>query len=264
MNESDLLTPWCFEMCERKKEGVVEGHSDNTKVEVFKAANRLMPMVSFWEHGKDSGSGGLGLLIQETFFKRFQYFSWDVISPLQCGRLTMIGREGWLDIYVVYADSRGFEHRKPLYNNLKTKMRPQHQTTSYMMGDWNFATCHYDRIFNPSYQHTGDNDKEEAKHFLNLLAKPCGFRELQQEEYTFHGVRRDGTRVLIAFIPIPTSPMCKTKTSHALEQITSRAYLTTPQLLSLLPPNTSVITLILSPIGSANIQIGINYARPSA
>ncbi len=54
--------------------GVVEGHSDNTKVEVFKAANRLMPMVSFWEHGKDSGSGGLGLLIQEAFFKKFQYF----------------------------------------------------------------------------------------------------------------------------------------------------------------------------------------------
>ncbi len=51
--------------------GVVEGHSDNTKVEVFKAASRLMPMVSFWEHGKDSGSGGLGLLIQEAFSRSF-------------------------------------------------------------------------------------------------------------------------------------------------------------------------------------------------
>ena len=55
------------------------------------------------------------------------------------------------------------------------------------MGDWNFATCHHDRIFHPTYQYTGDNDKEEAKNFVNLLAKPCGFRELQQEEYTFHG-----------------------------------------------------------------------------
>ncbi len=167
--------------------GVVEGHSDNAKIEVFKAASRLVPMVSFWEHGRDSGSGGLGLLIQEAFFKKFQYYSWDIISPLQCGRLTLIGREGWLDIYVVYADSRGFEHRKPLYNNLKAKMRPQQQAVSYLMGDWNFATCHYDRIFNPSYQYTGDNDKEEAKHFVKLLAKPCGFRELAQEEYTFHG-----------------------------------------------------------------------------
>ena len=32
--------------------GVVEGHSENTKVEVFKAANRLMPMVPFGNTGK--------------------------------------------------------------------------------------------------------------------------------------------------------------------------------------------------------------------
>ena len=121
--------------------GVNEAHIDPEKCATFQEYHKLTPTYNFWlqgynDHGTASGvDGGLGILLTKAFAHRFTHFSTCDVLNGRCLRLTLMGPQGTLDLYTVYADCKHESERVKMYYELQKIISPQQEALTILMGD---------------------------------------------------------------------------------------------------------------------------------
>ena len=149
--------------------GVGKAHVDTEKCAVYNATNSHEPSYNFWLSGEGGGDGGLGILITKKFAEQFTHFGVTEVSAQRCFRLTLVGPQGTLDLYSVYANPYSRAHRVQMYHDIKKVMRPQQERLTILIGDWNFVESDVDRINNTSQLYTGHSNVDEAKEFNRIV-----------------------------------------------------------------------------------------------
>ena len=166
-----------------------EVHGTPGKAEAY----QLPPgTTAHWSHLSTSRAG-IGLLVTNTFTKRFLPFQtgdWTELEPGRIGRLRLRGVEGNLDIYSIYlttgeSPTEDAAARARSLHILNHHLAPKSTTLSIISGDWNFVTKEHDRWCHSSRQWTGGKDHTEAKNAHKNFLDPQGLFELQQENCTY-------------------------------------------------------------------------------
>ena len=162
---------------------------------------------SWWSPGPSTASAGVGITVQQSLLDRFDKNpKWEVIMPGRAAVLRLDGKDGSLDIFVVYfhtgsTPSEADLHeagipqnshaascaglREALRHRLAAKVRPQDQTLSFIGGDFNFVVEERDRFCLPTATPTGQRDLRETSAWKNHVEQRHQLHELYQPAMTY-------------------------------------------------------------------------------
>ena len=141
----------------------------------------------FHSHGSTSVAG-VGILVDEQFLQRFEKPKsnrLEEIIPGRVGALRLAGKEGRIDLVVVYATTGDAQHeRAELRDKLSRSLVPPTQALTVVAGDWNYVSAEEDRYSLDPVSWTGDRQSREEDHFQHVLGSPFSLIEFEQQEYT--------------------------------------------------------------------------------
>ena len=104
----------------------------------------LFPSCAIFSSGISQHTGGIAVVVKESFLKRFSHQQWQILVPGRVGILHLDGNEGSISIVAVYLDPSS-----------KQSQRKHRELISWVLdssrhlviaGDFNFVTSEHDRI----------------------------------------------------------------------------------------------------------------------
>ena len=132
--------------------------------------------------------GGVAILVSYRLLDKFDPIpgeAWRETEPGRVATLTLRGPEGNLDLTVVYLYTGG--HRRERHES-RTKIaqhiKRRDQALTVIAGDFNYTTDERGRANMEEGQWTGEEGGTEERSFVDLIGRPNGVHEAEQEEYT--------------------------------------------------------------------------------
>ena len=163
--------------------------------------------TSWWSPGPTPGVAGVGLTVKNVFLDKFSHTrKWEIILPGRAAVLRLSGKHGALDLFIVYFHTgvhvfpqdlkdaglnvqeqhvTSAHLREALRHRISRKIRPQDQTLSFLMGDFNYVMDPADRICLDTTAVTGTRDRHEAQQWRSLVESRHNVHELYQPEMTY-------------------------------------------------------------------------------
>ena len=130
--------------------------------------------------------GGVGILIKETFLRKFRSVRWTVIEQGRMARLELDGPAGSLHIYAVYLHPSNKVSQAASIRKLSSVLKSDiHNIVS---GDFNFVMQAYDRISKTDAECTGSRelDCSSSKVWQNAL-NGIPLNDFEQNRFTYEG-----------------------------------------------------------------------------
>ena len=141
------------------------------------------------------------MVIKDQFMDKFSHHSWVILHHGRAAVLRLDGPHGSLDLTVVYFQTGTHEdisdpavapagpseavplptQRASLRTRISRSVRPSHEATSIIAGDFNWVAEERDRVCKTSGAYTGNRDRAEEAHWTRLLP---AFSEVHQPHMT--------------------------------------------------------------------------------
>ena len=171
MHEHDFV---CFQ----------ETHSQEGKAKALEMPDDCVAIRS----GGSTRQAGVGIALKHSFLKLFNPVvpekDFEIVVPGRIVILHLSGPLGNLDINCSYLDAGCPNHRKTSLTKLSKHLRPQTNTLSLIMGDFNFVVEPEGRWSASAGAWAPNGDLAEAEFFENSILKPFGFVEWDQDHFT--------------------------------------------------------------------------------
>ena len=114
--------------------------------------------------------------------------SWEEVEQGRVCVLRLRGPSGALDIFVIYHHTGNSVEAKQAREGaralLASRIRPQREALSVLMGDFNYVPDKRDRFSKEAGNGPCDHEVLEEDRFCRVIGNPFGFSELHQEEFT--------------------------------------------------------------------------------
>lgn len=141
---------------------------------------------SFWSVGS-SRATGVGLLVPEAFLAQFSGVRWEEILPGRAARLSLVGEEGRLDLYMLYfAGGDEAAQRFDMRELLSARSRDKNAVLSVCAGDFNWIARDEHRFTKNTGCFSGRSVRREEAHWKSCVLDPLDAHEPHQPDSTHH------------------------------------------------------------------------------